>query len=105
MSTSANKMITAHLTGHDEVAEDEFIESLAHEGDEDAVLVADFEIAATEVVQADEDLAAARSFVHLSGSQTQEYQSSGFWPSPKVPKASQKADHHGLTGRRFSSGS
>ena len=50
-----------HLTGHDEIAEDDFIESLAQEGDEDAVFVADFESAATDVVQADEELAAAFS--------------------------------------------
>ena len=51
----------AHVTGHDEYAEEEFIDHLAHEGDEDAIFVPDFESAATEVVQADEELAAAFS--------------------------------------------
>ena len=49
------------FTGHEDVAEEDYIESLAQEGDEDAVFVADFETAATEVVQSDEDLAAAFS--------------------------------------------
>ena len=51
----------AHVAHHDEWAEDEFIDGLAHEGDEDAVFVSDFETGATEIIQADEDLASAYS--------------------------------------------
>lgn len=70
-----------HATGHDEVAEDEFIENLAHEGDEDAVFVADFETAATDVVQADEDLAAAFSmYMEARRKLSEKYRSRGFWP-------------------------
>ena len=51
----------AHATHHEDWAEDEFIDSLVGEGDEDAVFVSDFETAATDVIQSDEDLASAFS--------------------------------------------
>ena len=71
----------AHITSHDEIAEDEFIDHLAHEGDEDAVFVADFESAATDVVQADEELAAAFStYMEARRKLSEKYRARGFWP-------------------------
>ena len=51
------------LDGHayvaDEMGEDDFLEQLLHEDDEDAILVADYESAAADALQSDEDLAVA----------------------------------------------
>ena len=72
---------SAHVTGHEDVAEEDYIESLAQEGDEDAVFVADFETAATEVVQSDEDLAAAFStYMEARRKLSEKYRARGFWP-------------------------
>ena len=74
----------AHVTGHDDAAEDEFIDSLAQEGDEDAIFVADFESAATDVVQGDEDLAAAFStYMEARRKLSEKYRARGFWPMSK----------------------
>ena len=43
----------------DDIPEDEMIDTLVQEGDTDAILVADFEAAATDVLQGDEELASA----------------------------------------------
>ena len=48
-------------TSHEEILDDEMIEVLVAEGDEDASFVADFEQAATEVLQNDPELAPAYS--------------------------------------------
>ena len=72
---------SAHVTGHEDVAEEDYIESLAQEGDEDAVFVADFETAATEVVQSDEDLAAAFStYMEARRKLSEKYRARRFWP-------------------------
>ena len=74
----------AHLAGHDDAAVDDFIESLAQEGDEDAVFVADFETAATDVVQGDGDLAAAFStYLEARRKLSEKYRARGFWPISK----------------------
>jgi len=73
-----------HVAGHDDFAEDEFIEGLAHEGDEDAVFVADFESAATDVIQNDEDLAGAFStYLEALRKLNEKYRARGFWPISK----------------------
>lgn len=74
----------AHVAGHDEVMEDDFIENLAQEGDEDAVFVADFEMAATDVIQGDEDLAAAyTTYLEARRKLSEKYKAPGFWPISK----------------------
>ena len=73
-----------HFAGHDDGAVEDFIESLAQEGDEDAVFVADFETAATDVVQGDEDLAAAFStYLEARRKLSEKYRARGFWPISK----------------------
>ena len=74
----------AHVAHHDEWAEDEFIDGLAHEGDEDAAFVSDFETGATEIIQADEDLASAYStYVEARRKLCEKYRARGFWPVTK----------------------
>ena len=51
----------SHAYQHEEVMEDEVIETLLAEGDEDASFVADFENAAADLLQGDTDLSAAYS--------------------------------------------
>ena len=85
-----------HVTYHDEWAEDEFIEGLMNEGDEDAVFVADFETAATEIIQADEDLASAYStYVEARRKLSEKYRSRGFWPLTKGKGKYQKGKGKG----------
>jgi len=75
---------SAHVVGHDDWFEEDFIENLAQEGDEDAVFVADFETAATDVIQADEDLAAAfTSYIEARRKLSEKYRARGFWPVSK----------------------
>ena len=52
---------SANVPNHEEWNEDDFLEAFIAEGDDDAVLIADLETAAGELVQGDEDLAAAYS--------------------------------------------
>ena len=85
----------AHVTYHDEWAEDEFIEGLMNEGDEDAVFVADFETAATEIIQADEDLASAYSTIEARRKLSEKYRSRGFWPLTKGKGKHQKGKGKG----------
>ena len=86
----------AHVTYHDEWAEDDFIEGLMNEGDEDAVFVTDFETAATEIIQADEDLASAYStYVEARRKLSEKYRSRGFWPLSKGKGKYQKGKGKG----------
>ena len=65
----------------DDVMEEEMIDTLAMEGDDDAVLVADFEAAATEVLQGDEDLAAAcNAYTEARRRLSEKVKFRGFWP-------------------------
>ena len=74
----------AHVTHHEDWAEDDFIDGLVHEGDEDAVFVTDFETAATDVIQSDEDLASAYStYVEARRKLSEKYRARGFWPVSK----------------------
>eukprot|EP00435_Cladocopium_sp_Y103_P050906 s125_g15.t1 len=94
---------SAHVTGHEDVAEEEFFEHLAHEGDEDAVFVADFEAVATDLVQSDEDLSAALStYIDARRKLSEKYRARGFWP---VSMSSGKGKSKGSKGKakgRFS---
>ena len=61
--------------------EEQLVETLVQEGDEDASLVADFEAAATEVLQTDEELAAAfTSYQDARRRLNDKVRSRGFWP-------------------------
>ena len=97
--------------------EDQMVETLVQEGDEDATLVADFEAAATEVLQTDEELAAAftsyqdarrrlnasttKSDPEVSGPSPTREKARG---SPRAQKASFRKDTRPL-GSHFNRGS
>ena len=70
-----------------EVQEDDesVVDALVQEGDEDAILVADFESAALDVLQGDEDLACAyNSYADARRRLNEKVRHRGFWPiSPK----------------------
>ena len=73
------------LDGHayvaDEMGEDDFLEQLLHEDDEDAILVADYESAAADALQSDEDLAAAyTSYNEARKRLSDRFKNRGFWP-------------------------
>eukprot|EP00435_Cladocopium_sp_Y103_P059014 s1739_g21.t1 len=72
---------SAHVTGHDDCTEEDFLELLIAEGDDDASFIADFEAAASDLVQSDEDLAAAYStYIEARRKLSEKYRSRGFWP-------------------------
>ena len=77
-------------TGHDE-NEDEFIDGLAHDGDEDATLVADFELAASETLQDDPSLAEAfNAYQEARRRLSEKFRNRGFWPTTKGSYSSGK---------------
>ena len=86
----------ARMAQHDEWNEDEILETLLAEGDEDAVFISDFEQAATEVLQSDEDLSAAFStYVEARRKLNEKFRSRGFWPLGKGKGRSQKGKMKG----------
>ena len=75
---------SANVANHDDWTEDDLLEALIAEGDDDAVFIADFETAASELVQGDEDLAAAYStYMEARRKLSEKYRSRGFWPISK----------------------
>eukprot|EP00435_Cladocopium_sp_Y103_P072573 s12_g40.t1 len=68
------------LHAQDELGEDEFVECLVNEGDDDATLVADFEAAASEVLQEDPELAGAYSaYTEARKRLSEKFKNRGFW--------------------------
>ena len=73
-----------HLSHHEDWNEDNILETMLAEGDEDAVFVSDFESAASEVLQSDDDLAAAFStYVEARRKLNEKFRARGFWPLGK----------------------
>ena len=73
-----------HMSQHNKWTEDDMFEALLAEGDDDAVFIADFETAASEVIQSDDDLAAAYSaYVKARRKLSEKFRSRGFWPIGK----------------------
>eukprot|EP00435_Cladocopium_sp_Y103_P042518 s19_g11.t1 len=65
----------------DETGEDDFFEQLLHEEDEDALLIADYESAAADALQSDEDLASAfTSYSEARKRLSDRFKNRGFWP-------------------------
>ena len=61
---------------------DDFIEEMVHEGDSDALLIADYEQAIAETLQEDADLATAYSAYQQARHRlTERYKNGGFWPT------------------------
>eukprot|EP00435_Cladocopium_sp_Y103_P025620 s2627_g6.t1 len=82
---------SANLTHHEDWNEDDLLEVLIAEGDDDAVFISDFETAASELVQSDDDLAAAYStYIEARRKLSEKYRSRGFWPLSKGGKSKGK---------------
>ena len=90
--------------GQDEVGDEELLESMVQEGDEDATLIADFESAAADVLQGDEDLASAyTAYVEARRRLNEKTRFRGFWPVSQSPKGKSKGGFKGR-GRSFGKG-
>eukprot|EP00435_Cladocopium_sp_Y103_P018074 s4573_g4.t1 len=78
--------------------EDQVVDALVQEGDEDATLVADFEAAASEVLQTDDELAAAfTAYQDARRRLNDKVRSRGFWPPSQ--KGKQKGSSKGVKGK------
>ena len=83
--------------------EDEMIEGLLAEGDDDAVFITDFENAASEVIQGDEELAAAfTSYTDARKRLNEKMRFRGFWPVSASGKS--KGFQKGKVKGKFSKG-
>ena len=86
--------------------EDEMIDTLAMEGDEDAALVSDFETAATELLQGDEDLASAyNAYTEARRRLSEKVKFRGFWPIHQGSKGKGRGFGRGVKGTFSSKGS
>ena len=75
---------TLHAETGEDFTEEDAIEALCQEGDEDAVLITDFEVAASEVLQNDEELASAfNAYAEARKRLSDKVKSRGFWPPSK----------------------
>eukprot|EP00435_Cladocopium_sp_Y103_P054909 s628_g18.t1 len=108
----ANTMLTEHgdeddessQTFHSEVQEecneDEMIDALVQEGDTDAILVADFESAASDILQGDEELASAlNAYTDARRRLSEKVKSRGFWPIAQSMKGKSKGMFRGSKGK------
>eukprot|EP00435_Cladocopium_sp_Y103_P037018 s557_g9.t1 len=87
---------SAHAANHEDWTEEDMLEVLIAEGDDDAVFISDFESAASELVQSDEDLAAAYStYVEARRKLSEKYRSRGFWPISNKGKSRGKGKTKG----------
>ena len=78
--------------------DDQTVEILAQEGDDDASLVMDFEAAATELLQNDEELASAfTAYTDARRRLNEKVRSRGFWPISQKGKA--KGGWKGVKGK------
>ena len=69
-------------TAPDEVSEQDFIDSLASDGDPDALLIADFEAAAMDTIQEDHELATAFSaYQQARHKLAEKFRNRGFFPA------------------------
>ena len=73
------------------------IDTLVQEGDTDAILVADFEAAATDVLQGDEELASAlNAYTEARRRLSEKVKSRGFWPLSQNSKGKSKGYNRGV---------
>ena len=90
----------------DDFMEDDMTDTLAMEGDDDAVLVADFESAATEVLQGDEELAAAyNAYTEARRRLSEKVKFRGFWPIHQGSKGKGRGNGRGVKGKFSAKGS
>ena len=84
----------------EEHVDDDTVETLAMEGDEDAALVADFESAATDLLQGDEDLAAAyNAYTEARRRLSEKVKFRGFWPIQQGSKGKSRFGGRGVKGK------
>jgi len=89
-----------HADVHEEVNEDEMIDVLVQEGDADAILIADFETAASDVLQGDEELASAlNAYTEARRRLSEKVKSRGFWPLTQSSKGKSKGFNRGVKGK------
>eukprot|EP00435_Cladocopium_sp_Y103_P048986 s1350_g14.t1 len=92
------------LQVQDELCEDDFVECLLNEGDEDASLIADFEAAASDLVQEDSELASAFSAYQDARKRLSEkFRNRGFW-STSTRFSSQSTKGKGFSNKGGSKG-
>ena len=88
-----------HMSQHNEWTEDDMLEALLAEGDDDAIFIADFETDASEIIQSDDDLAAAYSiYVEARRKLSEKFRSRGFWPIGKGKSRYRKGKSKGKPG-------
>ena len=101
-STALNVNTEEYIVDEDHL-EVLFQDSL-HEGDEDAALIQDFEAAATDLVQSDEDLAMAfNAYSEARRRLTEKFRSRGFWPVSSG-KGKGRSSFKGVSKGKFGKG-
>ena len=82
--TSGDMDDQVHQVQHEDFDEDEMIETLLAEGDNDAAFVADYEAAASELLQSDDELSTAyTSYVEARRKLSEKFRARGFFPIGK----------------------
>eukprot|EP00434_Breviolum_minutum_P015793 symbB.v1.2.013912.t1/scaffold987.1/size146359/2 len=84
-SQDVDDSTTLNANSEEYIVDEDHFEALfqdsLHEGDEDAALIQDFEAAATDLIQSDEDLAMAyNAYSDARRRLTEKFRSRGFWP-------------------------
>ena len=83
--------------------DDDLMETLVNEGDTDAALITEFENAASDLIQNDEELASAlNSYTEARRRLSEKFRSRGFWPVTSAGKA--KGGGKGKVKGKFSKG-
>ncbi len=92
---------TYHTEGQEDVFDEDLFETLVQEGDEDASLIADFESAAADVLQGDDELASAyTAYVEARRRLNEKTRFRGFWPVSQPSKGKSKGHFKGK-GRSY----
>ena len=92
----------SHVYVADEIGEEDYYEQLLLDEDEDALLIADYESAAADTLQSDEDLASAyNAYSDARKRLSDRFKNRGFWP---VSSGKGKSKIHGSKGKGKSYG-
>ena len=88
------------------MTEEDFVDTLITEGeDEDAAMIADFEAAASELIQEDMEMAQAyTSYMEARRRLSEKYRNRGFWPTSKGSNSFTKGKFSGSGGKSFGKG-
>eukprot|EP00435_Cladocopium_sp_Y103_P018806 s1370_g4.t1 len=90
------------LIADSEIPEDEMLEVFVADGDDDAIFITDFENAAAEIIQGDQELAAAlTSYTDARKRLNEKMRYRGFWP---VSNSKGKGSFKGKTKGKFQKG-